>query len=241
MSKPESTSTDVHPMSHVKTEYDGNCVTFTADDGSVSWDPDRGYWGLTWKWIQGAEPVQPIGSGIGEYSRSKLTPEQEAEFCSEVDSWIDQGWLEPHDPDKHGKPEAVLLLLAVAQEHKPTTPVRPCLDYCRLNAVIVSSPGADTPVCQEKIREWRASSPEQSYEMLDIRKAYLQVHIAPELQRFQTVLWKGRTYVITRMGFGLSIAPKFMHVIVQWATRRLPEEPTTTLTISRSHVPKCPK
>ncbi|XP_067930804.1 uncharacterized protein [Watersipora subatra] len=45
-------------------------------------------------------------------------------------------------------------------------------------------------------------------------KAYLQVHIADKLRRFQAVKYKGRLYVMTRMGFGLNVAPKIMSKIV---------------------------
>eukprot|EP00117_Sycon_ciliatum_P034859 scpid46653/ scgid26524/ len=58
--------------------------------------------------------------------------------------------------------------------------------------------------------------------MLDIKKAYLQVHVSPELARHQAVLWKEKVYLMTTMGFGLAIAPKIMHMIVQWVTRSHP-------------------
>ena len=45
------------------------------------------------------------------------------------------------------------------------------------------------------------------YDILDVSKAYLQVRVAPHLLRYQTVVWQGKVYVMTRMGFGLSVAP----------------------------------
>ena len=43
-----------------------------------------------------------LGSGIAAYSREKLTPEQDALFCAEVEKWIENEWLIPHDPMVHG-------------------------------------------------------------------------------------------------------------------------------------------
>ena len=50
--------------------------------------------------------------------------------------------------------------------------------------------------------------------MLDLRKAYLQVHMHQSLWSYQTVLFKGRRYCLTRMGFGLNVAPSIMQTIV---------------------------
>ena len=125
----------------------------------------------------------------------------------------------PHDEEKHGKPAAVLPLLAQVQEHKETTPVRPCLDYRCLNESLQSEPGLDAVVCPDTLRKWQLAGDARDHKLLDIRKAYLNVRVAPELLRYQTVVWKGALYVMTRMGFGLSIAPKFMDIIVRWLTQ----------------------
>ena len=131
------------------------------------------------------------------------------------------GWLVPYDVNSHGLIGAVLPFIAVCQEHKPTTPVRPCLDYRALNEQIVSHPGAEAPVCGEKLREWRQRCPEAA--LVDIRKAYLNVRIRPDLQRFQVVAFDGRLYVMERMGFGLAIAPKMMDLFVKYALRDCPD------------------
>ena len=163
----------------------------------------------------------PLASGVGQYSRTKLSPEQEVKFCSEVDAWIDNGWLVPYGAARHGPPGAVLPLLAVCQEHKAMTPVRPCLDYRLLNSCIVSNQGKDAPVSAEKIRKWRQRHGQSK--VIDIRKAYLNVRVHPELQRFLMMVWEGRQYVIERMGFGLAVAPKLMDAIVRWVVRSFPE------------------
>ena len=108
--------------------------------------------------------------------------------------------LVPHDEDVHGPPGDVLPLIAQVQEHKASTPVRPCLDYRCLNDLLTSQPGRSALVCEDTLHKWRRVGDPDELRLLDIRKAYLQVHIAPELQRFQTVLWQGKVYVMTRIG-----------------------------------------
>ena len=112
----------------------------------------------------------------------------------------------PYDADQHGPIGAVLPLIAVCQEHKPLTPVRPCLDYRALNQQILSHPGTEALVCGEKLHEWRQRRQESA--LVNIRKAYLNVRIHPDLQRFQVVAFQGHLYVMERMGLGLSIAQK---------------------------------
>ena len=53
--------------------------------------------------------------------------------------------------------------------------------------------------------------------MLDLRKAYLQIRIDPELWVYQAVLWKNDVYLLTRLGFGLASAPKLMTAVVDKA------------------------
>ena len=50
--------------------------------------------------------------------------------------------------------------------------------------------------------------------MVDLKKASLQLHVDKELQKFQAVKYHGRLYVMTRMGFGLNVAPKIMSKIL---------------------------
>ena len=71
---------------------------------------------------------------------------------------------------------------------------------------------ARTDLCTEKLREWwRAGS---NVSMLDLCKAYLQVRMHQSLWSYQTVLFKGRKYCLTHMGFGLNVAPSIMQTIV---------------------------
>ena len=196
-------------------------VVLRASDMILRWSTADKAWEVQWQWADKTEPTTCIGSGLGEYPRSKLSKEQEQLFGDEVEKWLGNGWLVKHDVEKHGEPRCVLPLLAATQEHKASTPVRPCLDYRLLNQKLTSHPGTDAPACGETLRRWRQAGVPQAYQLLDISKAYLQVRIHPDLWRYQCVVWRGEVYVLERMGFGLSVAPKAMDLIVKWATRDL--------------------
>lgn len=82
------------------------------------------------------------------------------------------------------------------------------MDYRSLNEYIKSSPGLDSAVCDEKLREWRRLG--TAIKLLDLRKAYLQIYIDSSLWCYQVVNFNGKRYVMTRLGFGLNIGPKVM-------------------------------
>lgn len=180
-------------------------------DFRAEFDGER--WVVAWKWREG-EPT--LTNKCGEYAMDENTRQL---FEDEVDQWIENGWLEPYQKSKHGEVNGVIPLMAAKQPNKQKK-VRPVLDYRELNGYVESRPGHDTAVCQEKLRRWRCSD---NASLLDLKKAYLQVHIVDELQRFQTVKYKGQMYVMTRMGFGLSVAPKVMSRIISNVLALQPE------------------
>lgn len=167
-------------------------------DFSASFQDGR--WTVRWKWREG-EPQ--LKNQCGGYA---VKDEDREAFDTEVEQWIEKGWLQPHDVYRHGPVAGVIPLMAVVQLNKKK--VRPVLDYRELNTHVKSNPGVEASVCGEKLREWRRMG--TSVAMLDLSKAYLQLHISPELQRFQAVRYKGTRYVLSRLGFGLASAPKIM-------------------------------
>ena len=98
--------------------------------------------------------------------------------------------------------------MAVIQQNKQK--VRPVLDYRELNDH-VDPLMARADICTEKLREWRRAR--SNISVLDLRKAYLQVRVHQSLWSYQTVLFKGRRYCLTRTGFGLNVAPSIMQTI----------------------------
>ncbi|XP_067943202.1 uncharacterized protein [Watersipora subatra] len=133
-------------------------------------------------------------------------------YEQEVEAWIDSGWLEEHDETVHGKVQGIIPLMAALQPNKERK-IRPVMDYSReLNQHINCNPGADVAVCQDKLRKWRKFGPNCC--MLDLKKAYLQLYVNNELLKFPAVRYKDKLFVMTRMGFGLNVAPKIMSKVL---------------------------
>lgn len=180
--------------------------TLEVDDTDFKACFDGKSWKVSWKWKTG-EPV--LTNQCGEY---KISNGCRSEFEKEVESWIECGWLVEHDKSVHGEVRGVIPLLAAFQPNKERK-VRPVLDYGKeLNQHINSNPGLDVAVCQDKLREWRKFG--SNCCMLDLKKAYLQLYVDNELLKFQAVRFKGKLYVMTRMGFGLNVAPKIMSKVL---------------------------
>ena len=88
------------------------------------------------------------------------------------------------------------------------------MDYRELNKY-VDSHTANADVCAQKLREWRQKG--SNVTVLDLRRVYLQVHVDKPLWPFQTVKIKGQRYCLTRLGFGLNMAPIIMRSIINMA------------------------
>ena len=162
---------------------------------------DGKVWTVKWKWVD-SEPV--LTNQVSEYRVSASDREC---YDTELRKWVEEGWLEPYDRVVHGQVDGVVPLMAASQPNKPTK-VRPVMDYREVNKYVSSHPGMEAAVCGETLREWRRLG--EFVSLLDLKKAYLQLHISSDLVRFQAVRHNGKMYVMTRMGFGLSVAPKVM-------------------------------
>ncbi|KAI0979190.1 hypothetical protein GJ496_002401 [Pomphorhynchus laevis] len=73
--------------------------------------------------------------------------------------------------------------------------------------------GSDVPVCEEIVRIWRRV--EGSAKIVDLKNAYLQIHVAKEFRKYQLVYYYNHTYCLTRIGFGLCIAPRIISLILK--------------------------
>ena len=47
-------------------------------------------------------------------------------------------------------------------------------------------------------------------EIVDLQAAYLQIRVDERFWKHQLVKFKGKTYCLTRLGFGLNVAPRIM-------------------------------
>ena len=204
-------------------------VTVPVDPVSVS-DADflaefnGKYWTVRWKWKDGRRPE--LKNTIDCYKSAKHQ-EVKYEFDEELRKWIRLGWLVPCQ-GVNGKESAkgIIPLMAVVQPTKQK--VRPVMDFRELNEFVESHPGADVAVCGETIRSWRQLP--EPLKIVDLRSAYLQIHVEEDLWQYQRVSYEGQEYFLTRLGFGLNCAPKIMTKILKTvlAKDRRIEEGTDT-------------
>ena len=166
---------------------------------------DGAAWTVGWRWKEGRPPE--LRNEIGSYESTKVEETRER-FDAEVERWIAEGWLRPSSKVDNG---GVLPLMAVMQTNKDK--VRPVLDFRELNEHVSSHPGTDAAVCCDTLRKWRRMP--GPLKIVDLKSAYLQVRVNEGLWQYQQVIYKGRRYHLTRLGFGLNIAPKIMSKIVQ--------------------------
>ena len=59
--------------SHLSVKENDDAVTLEMTDVSVTWSGSAGYREPQWTWKDGTPPSSPLGCGIGEYPRSKLS------------------------------------------------------------------------------------------------------------------------------------------------------------------------
>ena len=174
-------------------------------DFTVQYDETDKAWTVIWKWTNDAEPVA-LRNNVAEYS---IPPSARASYEAEVDEWIRKGWLKPYDAKKVGPAKGLIPLMAIVQVNKDK--VRPVMDFRELNShVDAFTAGAD--VCADKLREWRRLGTNMS--IVDLRRAYLQLHVHESLWPFQTVVYHGQRYCLTRLGFGLNVAPSVMKAVL---------------------------
>nr|XP_047144528.1 uncharacterized protein LOC124818085 [Hydra vulgaris] len=139
-----------------------------------------------------------------------MNQEHERSYRKEIREWIDSGILVPYNELILGPPKVLIPLMCVVQENKDKK-VRPVGDFRALNE-FVNCHTANADVCQEKLRCWRKI---KNAKILDLKKAYLQIHIDKKLWPYQTVIINGQRYCFTRMCFGINVAPTIMTTILR--------------------------
>ncbi|QQP49389.1 Putative LOC101234602 [Caligus rogercresseyi] len=160
---------------------------------------DGNSWNTCWDWIR--PPV--ILNKVSQYSIPNPIRER---FEGEVKRWIKSGWIIPCESRVE---DGVIPLMAVVHEKKGK--VRPVLDFREVNNFVECS-GADADVCSEKLRSWRQWPSKCA--MLDLKDAYMQVHVGKECSRHLNVRFQNKSYELQRLGFGLNCGPEIMKAIV---------------------------
>ena len=85
------------------------------------------------------------------------------------------------------------------------------MDFRELNSH-VDAFTANADVCPDKIREWRRLG--TNVAIVDLRRAYLQIRVHESLWSYHTVIFRGQRYCLTRLGFGLNVAPSVMKSVL---------------------------
>lgn len=157
----------------------------TVKDRDFEASCDGHVWTVNYFWKDEKAPV--LRNKIAFYDHD-LKPEIVARFEQEVEKWIADGILRPWDEEVD---EGIIPLMAVEQTNK--NKVRPVLDFRELNEAVECHTGDD----------------------VDLKAAYLQLHVSQELWKHQLVKFKGKTYCLTRLGFGLNCAPRIMTKVLK--------------------------
>lgn len=194
-------------VGNVGSHVSGSEVEVVIQDPDFETKFHDGDWVVGWRWKSGPPPLNDRRANY------KVPDEDLKMFDAEIEEWISTGILVPWDLERDGTIRNVLPLMSVKQEKGEKVKVRPVLDFRFLNQYVVSHPGAATPLCQDRLREWRKLG--SSCAIVDLKKAYLQIKVDPCLWCYQAVRWRNETFVLTRLGFGLNIAPKVMTKIVE--------------------------
>ena len=181
-------------------------IRISEPDFCAEYDARKRIWTASWKWSDN-QPPAALKNRLAEYT---IPIHLQEEYNRELQSWIDNGWLLPYPEDELGPPKGLIPLMAVVQENKHK--VRPVMDYRELNAY-VDAYTANADVCAQKLREWRQQG--SNVAIVDLRRAYLQIHVDKSLWPFQTVKVNGQRYCLTRLGFGLNVAPQIMRSVVK--------------------------
>ena len=180
-------------------------LRISEPDFNVEFDQHQKSWTASWKWTDNRAPVK-LQNRVSEY---RVPVHIREAYEQELQTWIKDGWLIPYPERKLGPPKGLIPLMAVVQHSKAK--VRPVMDYRELNNHVEAFT-ANADICANKLREWRQQGSNVS--LLDLRKAYLQVRVHESLWPFQTVMFHGRRYCLTRLGFGLNVAPQIMKSIM---------------------------
>ena len=61
------------------------------DDGEVHWCRSERHWVAGLRWAYGDAPGRNIGSGVDEYSHSRLCAQDEEKFSAAVAEWVENG------------------------------------------------------------------------------------------------------------------------------------------------------
>lgn len=184
-------------------------VVSVIDDDDFRAEFKSGHWVVEWKYDKAINDDNIVRGN----KRCFVRESDYDAVDDELNVWRDEGIIVRYDKQKHGDIKRFIPLLSVRQEKGSNVKVRPVFDYREMNKDIRSHPAGATPLCADRLRQWRQLG--RNCSIVDLRKAYLQVHVEPSLWTHQAFCWKGEVFLLTRLGFGLATGPKIMTAIVE--------------------------
>ena len=189
-------------------------LSVDKEDFYVRFDESQRCWIVNWKWTGDGAP-DALKNSVPQY---RISSKAEAEYRQEIALWIKNGWLQVYDEHELGPPKGLIPLMAVIQQNKQK--VRPVMDFREVNSH-VDTFTAEMDACGEKLREWRKMGDNAA--LLDLHKAYLQIRVDKTLWPYQTVIVDGVRYCLTRLGFGINVAPCVMKAVLDAVARQDPD------------------
>ena len=179
-------------------------IRIEEPDFSTEFNEQTRAWTASWKW-SGNQPPDVLMNKVPEYP---MSAQVQQEYRHELEMWLNNGWLLPYPEEELGPPKSLIPLMAVFQQNK--SKVCLVLDFHELNEYI-DTYTVHADVCAQKLKVWRKEDSNMS--VLDLRSAYLQVHVHKSLWPYKTVLLEGKRYCLSCMSFGLKVAPSIMWAI----------------------------
>ena len=189
-------------------------LSVEKEDFYVRFDEAQRCWIVNWKWSADGAP-DALKNSVSQY---RISSEAEADYRQEISLWIENEWLQVYNERELGPPKGLIPLMAIIQQNKQK--VRPVMDFREVNSH-VDTFTAEADACGEKLREWRKMGDNAA--LLDLHKAYLQIRVDKSLWPYQTVIVDGVRYCLTRLGFGLNVAPSVMKAVLDAVARQDPD------------------
>ena len=106
-----------------------------------------------------------------QISQYKVSDEHCEAFNKEIYEWIKEDILIKYDDESMGKAKGLLPLMCVIQDNKKK--IRPVLDYREINTFVKAST-RDADVINDPMRDWSKNNNDS---VVDLRRAYLQIHV----------------------------------------------------------------
>ena len=178
-------------------------MNIIAHDFTASFEKENREWIIAWKW--NGKP-ETLVNKIAEYI---IPIGIKHDYEKEIEGWIEKKWLQKYEAKKHGPIKGLVPLMAVVQRNKGK--VRPVLDFRELNTFIEAFT-ANTEACADKLRDWRRFG--ENVSIIDLSSAYMQLKIDEKIWAYQTVMFRGQRFCLTRLGFGLNVAPAIMKAVL---------------------------